>query len=422
MKRKERVNTELFIAGRLFGKKENRNHLSHKIVNIAVLGISLGVAVMLIAFAIVTGFKKEISEKVFGFGAHIQIVNYDSNSSYETAPVSREQAFMDDLQKIDNIREINVFATKPGLIKTEDFTQGIVLKGVDQGFSWDFFEKCLIDGKLPDVTTPERSPDLLISSNLSTTLKLKTGDQVFLYFINENEVIPRIRQFRISGIYNTNLVEFDEIFAICDLRQVQHINGWEAGQVSGFEISLHNFDQLEETNYAVREAVIDYNSNDSALRTIIITRKFPQIFDWLSTIDVNVWVILSLMALVAGFNMISALLVMILERVSMIGILKSLGMPAASLRRIFLYLSGLLISRGLLWGNVAGLLLLFVQKTFHIIKLDPASYYMDVVPVNISIWGVILLNVAAVAITILMLMIPAHFAAKISPVKSIQFD
>ncbi|MCL1821444.1 MAG: ABC transporter permease [Prolixibacteraceae bacterium] len=422
MKKKDTVNTGLFIARRLFSKKENKGRLSHQIVNIAVLGISLGVMVMLIAFAIVTGFKKEISGKVFGFGGHIQIVNYDSNNSYETAPVSREQKFLKDFDKIENIRRVNVFATKPGLIKTNEYTQGIVLKGVAPDYSWDFFEMSLVAGKLPNVDTSERSNDLLISSGLSAALKLKTDDQVYMYFINEDDLVPRIRQFRISGIYSTNFQEFDKMIAVTDLRQIQHINNWDENQISGFEILLHNFGELDKTNGEILRAVVNYNSNDSALRTITITRKFPQIFDWLSTTDMNVWVILVLMALVAGFNMISALLVIILERISLVGILKSLGMSNRTLRWIFLYLSGLLIFKGLLWGNIAGLLLLGIQKYFHIIKLDPSSYYMDVVPVNLTVWGVLLLNAAAIAITMLMMMVPAHFVSKISPVKSIQFD
>lgn len=417
------MNTELFIARRLFHEKENRHHLSRKIINIALVGIALGITVMLISVAIVTGFKKEIRDKVIGFGAHIQIVNYDSNFSYETAPVNSVQPFLDELSGISNIQSMNVFATKPGIIKTDEYIQGIVLKGVDQGYNWDFFSKHLTEGRLPDIATPDRSPEVLISSNLSSLVLLKVNDPIFMYFINQDEQIPRIRQFRVTGIYNTSLQEFDDLFVIGDLRQIQHINNWDSTQVSGFEITVKNFNKLDETEFAVRDRIINYSMGQgTTLRPISIMRKYPQIFDWLSILDMNVWVILTLMVVVAGFNMISALLVLILERSSMIGILKSLGSRNKSLRKTFLYLSGFLISRGMLWGNLIGITLLLLQKYLNIMKLDPSSYYMEVVPIHISPLNIILLNLGAIAITMIMLIFPAYFVSKISPDKSMRFD
>lgn len=417
------MNTELFIARRLFREKESKNHLSRKIINIALVGISLGIIVMLISISIVTGFKKEIREKVIGFGSHIQIVNYDSNYSYETAPVNRDQPFINDLNGIRNIKSINIFATKPGIIKTDEYIQGIVLKGVDQNYNWYFFSKHLSQGRLPDISTRDRSPEILISSNLSALLLLKVDDPIFMYFINQDEQIPRIRQFRVAGIYNTSLQEFDDLFVVGDLRQIQHINNWDSTQVSGFEITVKDFSKLEETEFAVRERIINYGLGAGAtLRPISIVRKYPQLFDWLSILDMNVLVILTLMIVVAGFNMISALLVLILERSSMIGILKSLGSRNKSLRKIFLYLSGFLISRGMFWGNLIGIILLLLQKYLKIMKLDPASYYMEVVPVHISPVNIILLNLGAITITMIMLIFPAYFVSKISPDKSIRFD
>lgn len=244
-----------------------------------------------------------------------------------------------------------------------------------------------------------------------------------MYFINQDEQIPRIRQFRVTGIYNTSLQEFDDLFVIGDLRQIQHINNWDSTQVSGFEISLKNFNKLEETEFAVRERIINYSVGPgTTLRPVSIERKYPQIFDWLSILDMNVWVILTLMIVVAGFNMISALLVLILERSSMIGILKSLGSRNKSLRKIFLYLSGFLISRGILWGNLIGITLLLLQKYLNIMKLDPSSYYMEVVPIHISPLNIIILNLGAIAITMIMLIFPTYFVSKISPDKSMRFD
>lgn len=417
------MNTELFIAKRLFSDKENQNQLSRKIIKIALAGIALGLTVMLIAISIVTGFKKEIRDKVVGFGSHIQIINYDSNFSYETAPITSKQSFLPNILEVDNVKSVNTFATKPGIIKTDEYIQGIVLKGVDSDFDWSFFRNHLTKGLIPNFDSDNRSTEVLISANLCQMLRLDVGDPIYMYFINQNEQIPRIRQFKISGIYNTHLQEFDDLFVICDIRQIRHINDWQPEQVSGFEINIIDFDKIDQTEQMIREHIVQYGvEKGTTLRSISITRKYPQIFDWLSILDMNVWVILILMLLVAGFNMISALLVLILERSSMIGILKSLGSRNKSLRSIFLYLSAFLVSRGMLWGNILGLLLLMVQKQFNLITLDPSSYYMEVVPVNFSLVNILLLNVGTLLITLAMLIFPAMFISRIAPDKSMRFD
>lgn len=414
--------TELFIARRLFSVKEKKHHLSGRIITIAVAGISLGITLMLVAVAVVTGFKKEIRDKVFGFGSHIQVVNFDSNISYETAPVNANQPFLSRLKNIRNIESVSPFATKPGIIKTGENIQGIVLKGVDSHYNWDFFAANLIRGKIPDLSG-QRSSDVLVSEQLCSLLLLKLDDPLFMYFVNENEKVPRIRQFRICGIYRTNLQEFDNLFVMGDLRQVQHINNWDSLKVSGFEIKIRDFKDMEESTMQVRQMVTSYNTQPgSTLRTIAINHKYPQIFDWLSILDTNVWVILTLMVLVAGFNMISALLVLILERSRMIGTLKALGAPDSSIRNIFLYLSAFLISRGLIAGNLLAVALMLLQKHFHFLRLDPTSYYMDVVPVHLSFHHFILLNAGALIITLLMLIAPSLYISRISPDKTLRFD
>ncbi len=417
-----KISVEFFIARRLFREKENRHHLSRKIIRIAVAGISLGIMLMLLSVTIVTGFKKEISDKVVGFGSHIQVVNYDSNLSFETAPVNSVQPFLPRLSTMDNIGSVHVFATKPGIIKTGENIQGVVLKGVDAAYDWSFFRKHLIQGTLPDLKG-ERSPEVLISENLCSMLFLKQGDPLYLFFINENEKTPRIRQFRISGIYRTNLQEFDDIYILGDLRQIQHINNWDSTQVSGFEIKLKDFRKLDESFNQITGQVISYNREPgSTLHTLTIRQKYPQIFDWLTILDMNVWVILTLMVLVSGFNMVSALLVLILERSRMIGTLKALGSQNKTIRKIFLYLSGFLISRGLFWGNLAGLVLIFIQKYFRLIRLDATSYYMDYVPVHPNLWHILLLNAGAMLITLLMMLVPGYFISRISPDKTLRFD
>ncbi len=417
------MNTELFVAKRLFSDKENRNQLSRRIIKVALAGIALGLTVMLIAVSIVTGFKKEIRDKVVGFGSHIQIINYDSNFSYETAPISSRQSFLPKLREVENVRTVNAFATKPGIIKTDEYIQGIVLKGVDRTFEWSFFNKHLVDGTLPDFGSSDRSTQVLISANLCKLLRLNVGDPIYMYFINQEEQIPRVRQFNIVGIYNTHLQEFDDLFVICDIRQIRHINDWQTDQVSGFEINVSDFDKIDHTEQLIREQIVQYGvEKGTTLRSITITRKYPQIFDWLSILDMNVWVILILMLLVAGFNMISALLVLILERSAMIGVLKSLGSRNRSLRNIFLYLSAFLVSRGMLWGNLLGLLLMLAQKQFNLITLDPSSYYMEVVPINFSVVNILLLNAGTLLITLAMLILPAMFISRIAPDKSMRFD
>ena len=417
------MNTELFISRRLFFEKGDKKFLSQRIIKIALVGIALGLAVMIISVSVITGFKQEIRDKVVGFGSHIQIINFDSNNSYETKPVSRNQSFPVELKMLENIKTVQVFATKPGMIKTDEYIQGIVFKGVDAGYGWSFFRENLVQGALPELNDSARSDQILISQQLASLLKLELNDKVVLFFINEDESTPRMLQLEISGLYNTGIEEFDNLFVIGDLQQVQRLNNWRSDQISGFEILVTDFSRIEEIEQQVRNTALDYSrENDTILRTTTITREYPQIFDWLSMLDMNVWVILILMAVVAGFNMISGLLVLILERSNMIGVLKALGSRNWSIRRIFLYLSVFLTSRGMLWGNIIGITFIVVQKTFEIFTLNPTTYYVDVVPVNFSIIHLLLLNAGTVVATFLILIVPSYLVSKISPDKTIRFD
>lgn len=417
------MNTELFISNRLFFDKSNQQFLSKKIIRIALFGITLGLAVMIVSVSVITGFKTEIRNKVIGFGSHIQIINYESKNSYELPPISRNQPFTGDLKNLNGIKKVQVFATKPGMIKTEESIQGIVFKGVEPDYDWSFFGKNLIEGRLPLLNDSSRINEVLLSENISKLLKLKTGNSAVLYFVNENEVTPRMLQLQVCGIYRTSLEEFDNLFIIGDIKQVQRINDWQSDQISGFEILVSDFKKLDIIEQEVRDRVVNYSGeNTEILRTESITRQYPQIFDWLSILDMNVWIILFLMTIVAGFNMISALLVLILERSAMIGVLKSLGSPNWSIRKVFLYLSFFLTSRGMLWGNAIGIAVVLIQMFFHPVKLNPATYYVDVVPVNFNILHILLLNTGCIVITILMLVIPSYLVSKISPDKTIRFD
>jgi len=417
------MNTELFISRKLFFDKSNKKFLSQRIIRIALVGIALGLAVMIVSVAVVTGFKKEIRNKVIGFGSYIQIVNFDSNNSYETQPISKNQSFLPKLKAIDGVKRVDAYATKPGMIKTDEYIQGIVFKGVDTGYSWNFFKKNLVEGRIPEINDSVRVNEIILSEQVAHLLKLKLNDLVVLYFINEEESTPRMLQLKICGIYRTNLEEFDNRFIIGDIKQIQRLNNWGRDQISGFEIAINKFNKIDQIEQEVRNTVLDYSdTNKTILRTESITREYPEIFDWLSILDMNVWVILVLMILVAGFNMISGLLVLILERSTMIGVLKALGSPNASIRKVFLYLAVFLTSRGMLWGNVAGISIILIQKIFHVVKLNPVSYYVDVAPVNFSIFHILLLNLGSIVITTLMLVIPSFLVSKISPDKAIRFD
>ena len=416
------MNTELFIARRLFLSNDQSQHLSRRIVRLAIAGISLGMVVMILAVAIVVGFQKEVEGKVNGFAAHLQIVNYDNNQSYQTGPVLTDQVPIDRIKNISGIRHIQEFATKPGMIKAGDEIQGVVLKGISEDFDWSFFEKNKIRGTQIRLDSA-RTDQIWISGQLSDKLKLHMGDRFRMYFLNENERVPRIRQFLVGGIYRTGLEEFDLMFVLADIRHIQRLNSWTENQVSGYELFISNMDNLDDLEVQVRnEVILAQRENEPSLHVVNTKRKFPQIFDWLDLLDMNVWIILALMVIVAGFNMISGLLVIILERTQMIGILKSMGAANANIRKVFLYLSAFLVGKGLIWGNLLGISLCLIQYYFKVVHLDPTSYYVSTVPVNLSLTHLLLLNLGALVVTMLMLIAPSWFVSRISPEKTIRFD
>ena len=417
------MNTNLYIARRIFSSKENRNNLSHRIVNIALFGIILGLVVLILSVAIVTGYKSEVGRKVIGFGSHLQIVNLDSNQSFETKPISQNQPFLQELKNIEGIRHVQVFATKPGIIRTNDEMQGVVLKGIGPDFDWSFFQENKVAGEPFLVQDTVRSNKIWVSKKMADLLKLKLGDDLTMFFILESEPVPRQRKFQIAGIYKTSLEEFDRMFVLVDINHIRKLNNWKNDEVSGFEILVNDFNKLPEQEKAVRNLLLRYANPDSpVLHVVSIKEKYRNIFDWLNLLDMNVWVILALMVLVAGFNMVSSLLVIILERTQMIGILKAMGARNWSIRKVFLYFSVLLILKALMWGNILGIGICLIQQYTHVLKLDPSSYYLEYVPINLTILQLVLLNVGTIVVTILMLLLPSYFITKISPEKTIRFE
>lgn len=414
------MNLPYFIARRLIRGRTEKTSFSRPINVIAIVGIAMGLAVMIIAVAVLTGFKQQIRDKIVGFGSNIQILNFDSNLSLETIPVSDTQAFIPRIREMDGIRHVQVFATKAGIIKTTEAIQGVVLKGVGSDFDWDFFKTNIIDGTVFSVSDTGRTNEVIISKKISDMLRLKTGDSFAMYFVQDP---PRSRRFTVSGIYETSLEEFDKMYVFCDIGHIKRLNGWTDDQVSGFEIFIDDFDRLDEMTLAVRNQV-GYRllEEETKFKVTNIRLRYPQIFDWLNFQDMNVFIIITLMLLVAGFNMISGLLIIILEKTNMIGVFKALGSDNGTIRKIFLYQAGWLIAKGLLWGNIIGLGLAFLQLKTGIISLDPSSYYIKTVPVNMELSHIILLNAGTMIIIILMLLVPSQLISRITPVKAIRYD
>jgi len=407
------MNVEYFIAKRLFTAKEENNTYTKPILRIAILAIALSVAVMLISIMVVTGFKNDISDKIIGFGSHITISNFTNNQSYESEPISVEQEFYPSITAIEGVKHISTFATKAGIIKTANEIQGVVLKGVSSDYDWTFFKDNLVSGSVFEVNDSVKSNQILISENISKTLDLNVGDGLVMYFAQNP---PRVRKFHISGIYNTAMSDFDKLFVLGDINHIQALNGWENNEVGGFEIQLTNFDDLDKITDEV------YNLTPYNLNAQSIKEKTPQIFNWLDLQDVNVQVILILMLIVGVSNMITALLILILERTKTIGILKALGATNWSVRKIFLYSAVNLIVKGLLVGNAIALSFAFLQKKFSLISLDPATYYMDTVPINFDLTYILLLNIGTVVVCYLVLIVPSVIITKITAIKAISFE
>ena len=414
------MNLELFIARKIhFGSQDNRQ-ATPPAIRIATIGIALGLAVMILSVAIVIGFKKEVRNKVIGFGSHIQITNFDNNSSYETIPIAVSDSLRKSLEVYPGVRHVERFATKPGILKTETDFQGIVLKGVGTDYDWSFFRQNLKEGEVLQLDEKKRSTDVLISRYLSDLLGLKVGDSFLTYFV-EQEV--RARRFHITGIYETGFADYDKLFVLADIRQVQRLNGWDEDQVSGLELLVEEYDQVDpiaEALYFQLAEQQDREGNTYFVRSI--KELNPMIFSWLDVLDINVVVILVLMLAVAGFTMISGLLIIILERTQLIGILKALGENNAGIRKIVLYVSFFLIGRGMLWGNVIGLAICFLQSATHLFKLDASVYYLDAVPIDLRFSAWLLLNIGTLVLSMGMMLGPSYLITKIHPARSIRFE
>ncbi len=413
------MNFEYFIAKRLIKGKEHKSSISTPIIKIAISAIAIGMIMMLITVATGIGLQRKIREKVAAFNGHVLISSFDNNSSVESLkPISVDSSFYTSLSGVKGILHMQGVAAKMGIIRTETDFDGVIVKGIGKDYNWDYFKEYLVEGRLPDFTQ-KTSEEILLSSHIANRLGLAIGDKAITYFLKKNaksNSSPFIRAFKIVGIYSSGFQEFDEKYLFADIRHIIRMNKWEANQVGNFEVFIDNFDQINEKGQEIYETI------PPVLDTQTIALKYATIFEWLKLFDLNIIGIISIIILVAGINMITALLVLILEKTPMIGILKALGSSDWSIRKMFLYNAAYLIAIGLFWGNLIGVGLLLLQDHYGIVGLNPETYYVSTAPVYINIGYILLLNLGTMLLCLIMLLIPSYIVSKISPTKSIRFQ
>ncbi len=408
---------EFFVTKRILHNKERS--FSRLIIGIARVAIALSLAVMIISTSLVNGFRSTISDKVYGFWGHVNIAKQSLRNSFDDEPIPRKQEFVEEVQKISGVTGMQVYARKAAIIRTKTDIEGIILKGIGADFDWEQFDKFMLDGKGITLTDSLVSRGMVISRSTADRLNFVIGDSVLIHIIDQKEngdYEQMYRKLRINGIYNTGLEEFDKLFVLVDIRHIQRLNNWQADQIGGYEVFV---DDPEKTGEI--EKLVDKKA-DPFWDVQTIQQIIPSVFDWLNLQKVNEWIILTLMILVALINMVTSLLILILERTNMIGVLKALGSNNASIRKIFLLNASNIILRGMLWGNLVGLGLCILQQQFGFIKLPEESYYVSTAPVQINILWVLAINAGTFIISLVFLIIPSLLVAKIQPIKAIRFN
>ena len=409
-----------YVARRLFKHTDDVKRVSKPAIRIATLGVAIGVATMLISTSIVLAFQSEIREKVIGFGSHIQIINYDSQGAEQNKPIVFNEETFSILDSVPGAKTVSPFCTKPGMLKTDNAFRGVLFKGVGLRYDYSFFRDHLTDGEIVPFQDTIATNKLIISKALSKQMNLDVGSTVYAYFFEDK---VKARKFTVSAIYCTNLTDFDNQLVFTDVTTVQKILGFDSQQYSGAEIKLSDFNLFNRANaYIINNVNKKQDSYGAYYTSMTIFEMYPQIFAWLQLLDLDVWVILILMVCVAGFTMISGLLIIILERTNFIGVMKALGANNSRMRHIFLYFSLFIILRGLLMGNVLAAVLVFIQKQWQVIHLDPSVYYVDAVPVCVNWLYFFIINLATLLICIMALIIPSYLISNIHPAKSIRFE
>lgn len=408
---------EFFVTKRILHNKERS--FSRLIIGIARVAIALSLTVMIISASLVNGFRATISDKVYGFWGHVNIAKESLRNSFDDEPIPYKQEFVDEVMEIPGVTGIQIYARKAAIIRTKTDIEGIILKGIGEDFNWEQFDKYMLHGNGITLTDSLISRGMVISRSTADRLNFVIGDSVLIHIIDQKEngdYEQMYRRLKIEGIYNTGLEEFDKLFVLVDIRHIQRLNNWQAGQIGGYEVFVDDPDKI-----GAIEKLVDKKA-DPFWDVQTIQQIIPSVFDWLNLQKVNEWIILTLMVLVALINMVTSLLILILERTNMIGVLKALGSNNASIRKIFLLNASNIILRGMLWGNIIGLGLCLLQQQFGFIKLPEESYYVSTAPVQINILWVLALNIGTFIISLIFLIIPSLLVAKIQPIKAIRFN
>ena len=415
------LNFPLFIAKKIYSDNEDKRKVSKPAIRIATIGVAIGLAVMIVSVAVVLGFKHTIRDKVVGFGSHIQVANFLTQQTTLEYPIAIDDSVMKVLKNIDGVKHVQRYAMKQGILKTDSDFLGVVFKGVAQEFDTTFIHQNMVSGSIPQFSDSANSNNILVSKTMADQLRLKTGQRLFAYFIDDNGV--RMRKFNISGIYETNLTQYDKTICFADLYTTVKLNGWKNDQVTGAELTVNDFQKVNDTENILIERVnrtTDKYKETYSSKTIRDIN--PQIFSWLDLLDLNVWIILALMVAVAGVTMISGLLIIILERTTMIGVLKALGARNKTIRHTFLWFAVFIIGKGLLLGNIIGIGLILLQRYTGLVKLDPATYYVSTVPAELNLPLIILLNIATLLICVFVLIGPSYLISHIHPAKSMRYE
>ncbi len=415
------MNFPLFIAKRLYSDQGDKRKVSRPAIHIATAGVAIGLAIMIMSVCVVLGFKHTIRDKVIGFGSHIQVADFMTLQQQNQYPVVMNDSMVNVLKKIPGVKHVQKFAMKEGILKTDSDFLGVMFKGVGPDFDSTFIHQNMIEGSIPKFDDKASHNQILISQLIAGKLKLKTGERIFAYFFDDNGV--RMRRFTIKGIYQTNLKKYDEVMVYTDLYTAVKLNGWEEDQTSGAELTVNDFNKLNETeDYIINKVNRTVDHYGETYSSSTIKDLNPNIFQWLSLMDLNVWIILGLMLTVAGVTMISGLLIIILERTSMIGVMKALGARNKTIRHTFLWFAVFIIGKGMLLGNAIALGILTLQYFTGIIKLDAQTYYVSTVPVEFNWLAIIALNIATLLISIFMLVAPSYLISHIHPAKSMRYE
>lgn len=415
------MNLPLFIARKIYRQGGDRQEVSRPAITIATIGVAIGLAVMIITVSVIAGFKHTISDKVVGFGSHIQILNFMTQQTAIPAPICISDTLKREIKNTKGIRHIACYSMTQGILKTDDDFLGVAFKGIDSDYDVSFLSSNLVEGRMPKFGSQPSKYPLLVSRDIADKLHLKVGSKVFAYFVGSDDV--RARKFTIEGIYQTNMSQFDQNLCFTDFSVPVKLNGWKGDQCSGAELLVDDFDNIEQTAPKIVKLVNSKKDRYGEVFTSqTIHEAYPQIFSWLSLLDINVWIILVLMVCVAGFTMISGLLIIILERTQMIGILKAVGMRNDAVRHTFLWFAVFIIGRGLILGNIIGIGLVVLQQQTGFISLDPASYYVDTAPMELNIPIVVALNVATLLISVFVLIAPSYLISHIHPARSMHYE